>query len=310
MRSSLAAAVGVAIVAALAPAAGAQQFNEQCGAVACRVEERPIAWEVVSYDAEERRLEIAWESGGCHRGEPRVVVRERPTRVEISVLQDEVVAHDLPDPRPVCPAILRAGVVQARLRAALDGRPLAGEPRIARPTFRFPRPVPAVVDLAFADAAAALRGQGFTVRRIGPRSGPVLFQRPLPGKAAPGRRVTLTVGRWFRDRALRRCLGRAGIRSTALRPDAGDLDAPDLELVLDLATSDRRRPAFVGFYADRRRGAEIAPSILRRARRAGLAVERRRHVTIIWPPDSAASERGAVRRCVYGPPGRRRLADA
>jgi PASTA domain-containing protein len=312
MQSHLPRCAAVAVftvVGASAPTAGAQEFNEMCGAVACRVEERPIAWRIASYDPRSRLLEIGWHSGGCHRGDPRLVVGQGRARIEVTVLQDVVVAFDLPDPRPVCTAELRSGVVRAQLRRALAGRTVAGEGRSMEQVVATPRRIPSVVDLSFADAADTLRSQGFEVRRIGPRSGRVRFQSPMPGKRAGGRPVTLTTGLWFEGGRLERCLERAGIPTVPRRPGwPGDLDAPDLVLWLSLSDTDPLRRAFVAFYADPRRAAENGAAIERRARRSGHTVDRRRHTTIVWVRPPAAAERTAVGHCVHGPAGRRQLA--
>lgn len=294
MRCVLAVAVLALAAPAVASAQEPPEFNAMCGDIACRVERVPAKWQVMSVSSDSRTLALVYESGGCRREDGHATVTETVSRIQIAVDEGEVVAIDTPDGEFACPAILRYIKLNVRLRHTVAGRPIQGDSLIVGPT---PERVPRVIDLAFEDAHAALRSQGFHVRRFAQRHGRVTFQSPAPGRRARDRRVGLTLGRHaFNARALKRCVQAAGIPTVAGRPGPGDEDAPDLELVLSRLDA----PAFVALYADPGRARENAPSIRRRARHFHGSVDRLGRVTIVWVKPPSATVRDSVHACVAG----------
>lgn len=227
------------------------------------LERGPVDWQVLSAGRDVGALRLIYEYGGCQRGDGRATVRETPSQIHIAVDVSEVVAVDGPDPRPVCPQVLNTATLRVRLRRPVGGRPILGDaPVLGGEAQRVPR----VIDLAFADARAALRVQGFHVRRFGQRRGRVVFQSPRPGAPAGDRRVGLTLGRHaFDARALKRCVEAVGLRVAAGRPEFGDEDAPDLELVV----TGLYFPGYVALYAGPARARENAPGIRHRVRAVG-----------------------------------------
>jgi len=175
------------------PAATLQEppdFNARCGEQACRIERVPAKWQVLSVGRDRRTLRLAYEYGGCQRGDARVSLSGTGTRVRIALDVGEVVAIDAPDPRPVCTLVLYTSTAKVRLRHPVAGRPIVGDSAVLG--WRVRR-VPRVIDLAFADARAALLLQDFHVRRAGPRRGRVVSQAPGAGVRDPGATVILTV---------------------------------------------------------------------------------------------------------------------
>ncbi len=214
------AAAGTAMASAHDP----PPFNAMCGDIACRVERVPARWQIVEAPDLDH-LKLVYESGGCRRGNGRARLTETRSRIQIAVDQEEVVAVDTPDGRPVCTQEIRYRVLHLSLKRRVAGRRIGGGPRIER---GLPRPtrVPRVLDLFADDARAALSSQGFRVKRIGPRSGPVAFQSPLPGKRTQRRTVRLSVGYGAFDApALTACLQTAGVPTTPVRPGPGDATA-------------------------------------------------------------------------------------
>jgi hypothetical protein len=290
-------ALVLAVLALAAPAGAAAQeppeFNAKCGDLDCRVERVPAKWQVRSIESDSRTLNLVYESGGCRLGDGKPTITETRSRIRISVDEGKVVAIDTPDRQVVCTLEIRYRTLRAQLRRPVAGRPIVGDSSIAAGVA--PR-VPRVIDLAYEDARAALRSQGFHVRRFAQRHGPVTFQSPGPGRRAPDRTVGLTLGRHaFDARALKGCLQDAGIPATALRPMLDEEAAPDLELRLDPGPA-----AFVALYADPRRAKENAPSIRRNARRFHGSVDRLGRVTIVWVKPPNAALRATVHGCVAG----------
>jgi hypothetical protein len=296
--------VASALAAGGAPAGEQPVFNADCGGTPCRVESRPSRWEVLDVGLDLRTLTVLYESGNCWRGNGRATARQTSSRIEVAVMQDRVVAMDTPDGSFACTADVRYRTTVLRLRRRVDGRAIAGSPRIGRGTIGRPARSPRVLDMRSADAVRALRVQDLIPRRVGRARGPVAFQSPLPGsRVGPARVVRLTVGRsLFRPAALERCLERGGIPTLVRVPKPGDADAPDLVLWLRSPSA----AASVGLYADPRRAAELAPTIRRTIRRAGGVFERRRHVSIAWYEPPATDLRESARACVFGPLGRPR----
>jgi PASTA domain-containing protein len=289
-------ALTLAVVMAAPASASAQappEFNAKCGDIACRVERVPAKWQVVSVDSDSRTLNLVYESGGCRLGDGKATVTETRSRIRISVDEGKVVAIDTPDRQVVCTLEIRFRTLTVQLRHPVAGRPIRGDSPIVGPAADR---VPRVIDLAFEDARAALRSQGFRARRFAQRHGRVTFQSPAPGRRVRDRRVGLTVGHHaFDARALSDCIRRAGIPTAAGRPAPGNENAPDLELVLRDAA-----PAFVALYADPARARENAPSIRRRTRPFHGSVERRGRITIVWVKPPSAEHRAAVHGCVDG----------
>jgi PASTA domain-containing protein len=290
-------AIALAVLALASPAGASAQeppeFNAKCGDLDCRVERVPAKWQVLSVDGNSRTLNLVYESGGCRLGDGKPTITETRTRIRISVDEGKVVAIDTPDRQVVCTLEIRYRRLTVQLRRPVAGRPIRGDSPIVGPAAER---VPRVIDLAFEDARAALRSQGFRVRRFAQRHGSVTFQSPAPGRVVHDRRVGLTLGRHaFDARALKGCLEKAGIPAVAGRPSADEEDAPDLELVLQPGP-----PTFVALYADPGRARENAPQIRRNARRFDGIVERLGRVTIIWVKPPSADRRTAVRGCVAG----------
>src|SRR5215211_1030515 len=162
MRRLIATAVLVACGTSAAAAGEPPRFNAMCGEVACRVERVPAKWQLLSVDLDLPILKIAYESGGCRRGNPRPSVVETASRVRIEVDQEEVVAMDTPDGVPVCTADLRYGRFNVLLKRPVAGRPIVGGPRISGNALVYDRVkvvdgrviplVPRVADLAARDA--------------------------------------------------------------------------------------------------------------------------------------------------------------
>jgi hypothetical protein len=299
-----AALVASAFAAGGAPAGEQPAFNADCGGTPCRVESLPSRWEVLDVGPDLRTLTVMYESGNCWHGNALATARETSGRISVAVMQDRVVAMDTPDGSFACTADLRYRTTVLALRRRVDGRAIAGSPRIGRGTLgRAPRS-PRVLDMRAADAARALRVQGLIPQRVGRTRGPVTFQSPLPRKRLGARRVVrLTVGRrLFRGAALQGCLERAGIPTLRGAPDPGDADAPDLVLWLRSPNAQ----AEVGLYADAARAAELAPTVRRSIRRAGGVFERNRYVSIVWYEPPVAALREQTRACVFGPLGRPR----
>jgi hypothetical protein len=264
------------------------------------MEVREAPWELVGVGIDMRVLRLAYETGGCWRGDPEATLAQGPSGIRIAIEQQRLVA----DGALPCEGELSYRVIGLNLRKRVAGRRLTGGPRVrsdARFTATGPARVPRVLDLWVADARRALRFQGFGVRELGNANGTVAFQSPLAGKPARRRTVRLTIGRdLFAARRLERCLERAGIPTYVRRPKPGDADAPDLVLWTRHASAQ----ASVGFYADPVRARENEPSIRRGARRFNGVVERRRHVGIVWYAQPAAEPATRTRRCVYGKLGR------
>jgi hypothetical protein len=195
----LSAAAGTVVAAADAQ----PRWNANCGGLDCRVERVPAAWQLLHVGRDLRTLKLAYESGGCRRGNGRARVTERASRIDIAVDQEEIVAIDAPDAGLYCPAILRHRLLRVRLGARIAGRPLEGGPR-SGDTLRhrsieiggrvIPL-VPRVLDLSARDAREVLVHQGFEVRRTGRRSGRVVAQSPRSGKRARGDIVRIRIGR-------------------------------------------------------------------------------------------------------------------
>jgi hypothetical protein len=290
-------AIVLTVLALAAPAGASAQeppeFNAKCGDLDCRVERVPAKWQVRSVDSDARTLNLVYESGGCRLGDGKPTVMETRSRIRISVDEGKVVAIDTPDRQVVCTLEIRFRTLTVQLRHPVAGRPIRGDSPIVGPAAGR---VPRVIDLSFEDARAALRSQGFRVRRFAQRHGRVTFQSPAPGRLMHDRRVGLTLGRHaFHARALKGCMEKAGIPTAAGRPGPDNEDAPDLELVLHGGGLD-----FVALYADPRRARENAPSIRRNVRRAGESVERHGRITIFWVEPPSAERRAAVHGCVNG----------
>jgi hypothetical protein len=259
------------------------------------VERVPARWQVVSVGRDLDTLKLVYQSGGCRVGDGHATVTETASRIRIAVDEGEVVAIDTPDRQVVCTLELRYRTLHVQLHRPVGGRRILGASKVAGgiPKGRVPR----VLDLAFDDARAVLRSQGFKVRRFARRAGRVAFQSPRPGRRAPGDTVGLTLGHHaFHARSLAACFDAAGVPVIPVRPGPGDDDAPDLEL----SPSGIGARAFVAFYADPARARENARSIRRNARRFKGVVERLGRVTIVWvePPDPFVRER--ARACVAG----------
>jgi hypothetical protein len=290
-------ALALAVLAPAAPAGASAQvppeFNAMCGNLACRVERVPARWQVMSVSSDSRTLELVYESGGCRRGDGHATVTETGARIRIAVDEGAVVAMGTPDGQFACPAHLSYITLDVRLRRPVAGRPIRGDSLIVGSA---PERVPRVIDLAFEDARAALRSQGFHVRRYAQRRGRVTFESPAPGRQASDRTVGLTLGRHaFDARALKGCLRDANIPTAAGRPGPADEDAPDLELAL-------RGPAaaLVALYADPGRARENAPAIRQRTRGFDGSVERLGRVTIVWVSPPSTTVRDRVHGCVAG----------
>jgi hypothetical protein len=130
---------------------------------------------------------------------------------------------------------------------------------------------------------------------------------PSPGVLARSRscvalrRLKLPPGSRAVDAALgraRACLTGHGLRVAGgpvppgqPTPTAG----PDGELIV----VNRTGPAFIAFYRDPGRAAQLEPGIGRNARRTGGQVERRGAVTIVWRHAPAPTLRAAVRACAF-----------
>jgi PASTA domain len=297
----LVAAVCVA-APAVAPAQAPPEYNAMCGDIACRVERVPADWQLVSVSRDARTLYLAYESGGCRREDGHATVTETGSRIQIAVDEGEVVAMDTPDGQFGCPRNLSFVRLKVHLEHQVAGRRIVGGPRIhsgwyGRTPPGFPSAPPRVIGLSARDATTALRSQGFHVRRFGARTGAVAFQSPAPGRPDPDTLVHITIGRHaFDAHALTGCMRDAGIRTRAGRPNPGDEDAPDLELVL----REPGPPAFVALYADPARARENAPRIRRIARRFHGSVERRGRITIVWVRRPGAERRAAVLGCIAG----------
>ena len=195
----LSASVGTALAYAVDPA----DWNAKCGGLDCRVERVPAAWQLLDVGRDLRTLKLAYESGGCTRGQGRARFTERASRIDIAVDQEEIVAIDAPNAGLYCPAIPRHRLLYVRLRDRIAGRPLEGGPR-SGDTLRnrsieiggrvIPH-VPRVLDLSARDAREVLVHQDFEVRRAGRRSGRVVAQSPRAGRRARGNVVRITIGR-------------------------------------------------------------------------------------------------------------------
>ena len=289
----------LSVVLALAAAASAAaqeppEFNAKCGEFDCRVERVPARWQVLSVGEDSSTLKLVYRTGGCRLSDGHATVTAGSSRIRIRVDVGEVTAIDTPDRQVVCTQEIRYETLRVQLRRPVAGRPILGDSVIRG---GLARRVPRVIDLAFADARSALRGQGFRVRRYGQTSAPVTFQSPRPGRRAAKDTVGLTVGRHAFDAgSLKSCLATAGVPAAAARPGPGDEDAPDLEIVLN-------RPgirAFVALYADPGRARENAPMVRRNARRGHARVERSGRVTIVWVKPPSPGLREAVVGCVAG----------
>jgi hypothetical protein len=310
-RRAATAAVAVASLGAVVPAAfggDAAEPNAQCGMLACRVERVPARWQLADVGFDLRLLKIAYESNGCRRGRPQATVAETAAGIGIAVEQEEVVAVEGADRSVYCAADVSYRFLYVHLKRRIAGRPFQGGPRIEGHDLLYSRTetvggrtsplAPRVLDLSRPYAKTVLRLQGFKTRFIGRRSGPTLFQSPLPGRRAPRDTVRLTVGRVaFHARWRRACLRRAGIPSRVRRPQPGDEDAPDLELLLTHPNA----WAFAAFYADPARGRENLPMIRRNARRFNGVIEVRRRVTIIWVRRPDGALRSRAWRCLAMP---------
>jgi hypothetical protein len=196
-RRSLAIAVLVlsaTIGTAVASADGPPDWNAKCGGLDCRVERVPAAWQLLHVGRDLRSLKLAYESGGCLRGNGRARVTERASRIDIAVDQEEIVAIDAPNTGLYCSDILRPRSLHVRLRSRIAGRPLEGGPRSREP-LRNRSLVPRVLDLSTRDAREVLVRQGFKVRRTGRRSGRVIAQSPRTGRRARRNIVGITIGR-------------------------------------------------------------------------------------------------------------------
>lgn len=264
------------------------------------MEVRQAPWELLGVGIDMRVLRLAYETGGCWRGEPEVTLTQEPSGIHIGIEQQRLVA----DGALPCEGEVSYRFIALSLRQRVAGRRLTGGPRVrqgARFTATRPARVPRVLDLRVGDARRALRFQGLVVRELGNANGTVAFQSPLAGKPARRRTVRLTIGRdLFAARRLERCLERAGIPTHVRRPKPGDADAPDLVLW-------PRHPgaqASIGFYADPVRAREYEAIIRKRAKRFDGLVERRRNVTIVWYAPPATEPAARTRRCVYGKLGR------
>jgi hypothetical protein len=271
------------------------EFNARCGDVACRVERVPAKWQLVSVGRDLDRLKLGYQSGGCRRGDGRATVTETKSRIRIAVDEGEVVAIDTPDRQVTCTRELRYRTLYVQLDRRVAGRRILGGSALA--VRLVSERVPRMIGLAFEDARAVLRRQGFEVRRFGQHTGAVAFQSPRPGRRAPDGTVGLTVGRHaFDAHALKRCLDAAGVPTLPLRPEVGEDAAPDLEL----SPSGTGQFAFFAFYADPARARENAPSLRRNARAFNGVVDRLARVTIIWvePPDPLVRE--LAHECVAG----------
>jgi hypothetical protein len=299
-RHLLWSAGGLVVAAALVSASSSAAHDPGCGEVGCRVEVRKAPWELLGVGIDMRVLRLAYETGGCWRGDPEITLAQGPSGIRIAIEQQRLVADEaLP-----CEGELSYRVVGLNLRTRVAGRRLTGGPRVG-PGARFAATrsarVPRVLDLWVGDARRALRFQGLGVRELGNPDGTVAFQSPLAGKPARRRAVRLTIGRnLFAARRLDRCLERAGIPTHVRRPRPGDADAPDLVLW-------PRHPsaqASIGFYADPVRAREHEAIIRKLAKRFNGLVERRRLVTIVWYAQPAAEPAARTRRCVYGKLGR------
>lgn len=248
-----------------------------------------VPWEVVSVGSELGTLRVQFDPISCFWREPHATVHETGEGIRIAVTVERFVASS---DGPCPPRLVNPGLL-VPLRHTVGGRRIVGGPRLTSTTYwRFPTPiVPRLIDLDYRDAREVLRAQGLRVRFFGAPRGRVAFQSPARGtQAKPRAPIGLTLGRHtFHTRALRRCVARPGVVFRAGRPDVGDEDAPDLELIV----SGEAR-ALVALYADPARGRERLPSVRRRAK--GYTVERAGLGTIVWfsTPDPA------VRSCVAG----------
>jgi hypothetical protein len=193
-----------------APAADPPEWNAKCGDLDCRVEWKQAPWQVLAlYD--EQLLQVEYQSDACSTGAPSYRIERTPTRVHLTVLEQQIVAID--SPRPLnCASEQGYGNFHIGLKHPVAGRHIVGGPRPAdhsRDPYAEPGLVPDEEGLAKQDAVGALRYQGFRVRTLGRRHGAVAFQSPLPGRRARNGIVRLTIGRHnIRTRRMKSCLRR------------------------------------------------------------------------------------------------------
>jgi hypothetical protein len=153
------------------------------------ISDRPLDWALAGVGAGGRTLVVQpGVYGGCDRGTPRVSVRERRSRIVVTVT-----VRSVQGPEVVCPAIARyAPARSVRLARPVSGRPISGDLQADAPGFvlesRTPtsaRPrVPRVVGLASSDARLVLCAWRIRAVTVGPtHRGRVVGQRPRPGAA-------------------------------------------------------------------------------------------------------------------------------
>jgi hypothetical protein len=151
------------------------------------ISDRPLDWALAGVGAGGRTLVVQpGVYGGCDRGTPRVSVRERRSRIVVTVT-----VRSVQGPEVVCPAIARyAPARSVRLARPVSGRPIGGDLQADAPGFvldsSVPRSagprVPRVVGLASSDARQVLCA--WRIRTAPYRGGGrVVGQHPRPGAA-------------------------------------------------------------------------------------------------------------------------------
>jgi hypothetical protein len=199
--------VTTALVACIVAVASAQDggtgYNAKCGEFDCRVEQVRSKWQLLDVKRDRRTLKLVYLSGGCLRGDGRVIVSETRSRIRLAVKQGQVVAINSPSGEVVCTDERRYVVLLAALRRPVGGRDVSGGPRIEDEillnrtrTGRRGRVIalaPRVLGLAANDARTVLTSQGFRVGASGDRSGKVVAQDPAPGRLPEGHRVLITL---------------------------------------------------------------------------------------------------------------------
>ena len=158
-------------------------------------------WTITGVERDGRTLRLAYQGGGCLRGDGRAFVEESAERIAIRVEQTQ----DIPGPGYACTLQLLHQRLLVTLRAPVAGRAVTGvtlAPTLFHGTagIRFSERyvlfvIPRVIGLAPADAARVLRQQGFDATAPRPAPGDprpaITEQLPSAGIAVggPGGRV-------------------------------------------------------------------------------------------------------------------------
>jgi hypothetical protein len=138
-------ACGLIVAAALLGAGPTAAQDPGCGDVGCRMV-RQAPWELLGVSIDMRVLRVAYQTGGCWRGEPEVTLAQGPSGIRIAIEQQRLVA----DGALPCEGELSYRVIGLNLRKPVAGRRLTGGPRVregARFTATGPARVPRVLDL-------------------------------------------------------------------------------------------------------------------------------------------------------------------